>query len=69
MSRPASFGIKALIPNGSVFHPRPSIDQVHLAFPRVKAYVSRLVTALEAAAVGHEAKRHGGVLWLRSPGA
>jgi hypothetical protein len=40
-----------------------------LAFPRTKAYVSRLVTALEAAAVGHETARHGGVLWLRPPGA
>lgn len=36
-----------------------------LAFPRTKAYVSRLVTALEAAATGHEAARRGGVLWLR----
>jgi Domain of unknown function (DUF5615) len=40
-----------------------------LAFPRTKAYVSRLVTALEAAAAGHETTRHGGVLWLRPPGA
>jgi hypothetical protein len=36
-----------------------------LAFPRMKAYVSRLVTALEAAAASHEAARRGGVLWLR----
>jgi hypothetical protein len=35
-------------------------------FPRRKAYVSRLVTALEAAATGREAARCGGVLWLRS---
>jgi hypothetical protein len=39
-----------------------------LAFPRAKAYVSRLVMALEAAATDHQAARHGGVLWLRSPG-
>ena len=38
-----------------------------LAFPRTRAYTSRLVTALEAAAVGHEPARHGGVLWLRPP--
>jgi Domain of unknown function (DUF5615) len=38
-----------------------------LSFPRTKAYVSRLVTALEAAAAGHAAARHGGVLWLRPP--
>jgi len=36
-------------------------------FPRRKAYVPRLVTALEAAATGREAARCGGVLWLRSP--
>jgi Domain of unknown function (DUF5615) len=36
-----------------------------LAFPRTKAYVSRLVAALEAAACGHAAARCGGVLWLR----
>jgi hypothetical protein len=34
-------------------------------FPRAKAYVARLVTALEAAAASHEANRCGGVLWLR----
>lgn len=39
-----------------------------VVFPRAKAYISRLVTALEAAAIGHEAARHGGVLWLRPPG-
>jgi hypothetical protein len=38
-----------------------------LSFPRTKAYVPRLVTALEAAAAGHAAARHGGVLWLRPP--
>lgn len=36
-----------------------------LTFPRSKAYVSRLAAALEAAATGHEAARHGGLLWLR----
>jgi Domain of unknown function (DUF5615) len=34
-----------------------------LTFARTKAYVSRLGTALAAAAVGHEAARGGGVLW------
>jgi hypothetical protein len=38
-----------------------------LTFPRTRAYASRLVTALEAAAVGHSAGQHGGVLWLRPP--
>jgi predicted nuclease of predicted toxin-antitoxin system len=38
-----------------------------LTFPRTKAYVSRLVAALESAAAGHAAARHGGVLWLRPP--
>ena len=38
-----------------------------IAFPRTRAYTSRLVTALETAAVGHEPTRHGGVLWLRPP--
>lgn len=38
-----------------------------LAFPRSKAYVSRLAAALEAAATGHEPARHGGLLWLRPP--
>lgn len=38
-----------------------------LTFPRTKTYVSRLVTALAAAATGHETARHGGVLWLRPP--
>jgi hypothetical protein len=38
-----------------------------LTFPRAKAYIPRLVTALEAAAAGHEAARRGGVLWLRRP--
>ena len=37
-------------------------------FPRTKAYVSRLVTALEAAAAGHETASCGGVLWLHPPG-
>jgi hypothetical protein len=36
-----------------------------LTFPRSKAYIPRLVTALEAAAVGHEPARRGGVCWLR----
>ncbi|HEY3882281.1 MAG TPA: DUF5615 family PIN-like protein [Trebonia sp.] len=36
-------------------------------FPRTRAYVSRMVSALEAAATGHPASRHGGVLWLRPP--
>ena len=38
-----------------------------LAFPRTKAYVSRLAAALAVAATGHETARHGGVLWLRPP--
>lgn len=37
-------------------------------FPRTKAYVARLVTALAAAATGHETASCGGVLWLRPPG-
>jgi hypothetical protein len=36
-----------------------------LAFPRTKAYASRLGTALAAAAAGRETARCGGVLWLR----
>ena len=36
-----------------------------LTFPRSKAYVSRLVAALETAAAGHLPARHGGVLWLQ----
>ena len=40
-----------------------------LTFPRTRAYVSRLVTALEAAALGHAAGQRGGVLWLRPPRA
>jgi hypothetical protein len=39
----------------------------HLTFPRTKAYASRLAAALEAAAAGHDAARHGGLLWLRPP--
>jgi hypothetical protein len=39
-----------------------------LTFPRTKAYVTRLAAALADAATGHETARHGGVLWLRSPG-
>jgi hypothetical protein len=35
------------------------------AFPRTRAYFSRLADALEAAAVQHDVSRHGGVLWLR----
>lgn len=38
-----------------------------LAFPRTKAYVSRLAAALAVAAAGHETARCGGVLWLRPP--
>ena len=38
-----------------------------LTFPRTRAYVSRLVSALEAAATGHAAAGYGGVLWLRPP--
>jgi Domain of unknown function (DUF5615) len=38
-----------------------------LTFPRTKAYVSRLGTALAAAAAGRETARCGGVLWLRPP--
>jgi uncharacterized protein DUF5615 len=37
-------------------------------FPRTKAYVARLVTALADAAAGHETASCGGVLWLRPPG-
>ena len=36
-----------------------------LTFPRTKAYVPRLVAALETAASSHQAARRGGVLWLR----
>ncbi|HTU75676.1 MAG TPA: DUF5615 family PIN-like protein [Trebonia sp.] len=35
-----------------------------LRFPRARGFLSRLAAALEAAAVGHQASRHGGVLWL-----
>jgi hypothetical protein len=38
-----------------------------LTFPRTRAYVPRLVAALETAAASHEAARRGGVLWLRPP--
>jgi Domain of unknown function (DUF5615) len=38
-----------------------------LAFPRTKAYVSRLGAALAAAAAGRETARCGGVLRLRPP--
>jgi hypothetical protein len=38
-----------------------------LTFPRRRAYVPGLVTALEAAASGRETAKCGGVLWLRSP--
>lgn len=37
------------------------------AFPRTKAYVSRLAAALEVAAASHQTARCGGVLWLRPP--
>ena len=36
-----------------------------LTFPRTRAYLPRLVAALEAAASSREAARRGGVLWLR----
>jgi hypothetical protein len=36
-----------------------------LTFPRTRAYVSRLVAALDAAANGHRTARHGGVHWLQ----
>jgi hypothetical protein len=35
-----------------------------LAFPRTKAYLTRLATALERAAADHAVATHGGVLWL-----
>jgi hypothetical protein len=38
-----------------------------VTFPRTKSYLSRLVTALAAAAAGRETTRSGGVLWLRPP--
>jgi Domain of unknown function (DUF5615) len=38
-----------------------------LTFPRTKAYAVRLAAALETAAVGRQAARRGGVLWLRPP--
>jgi predicted nuclease of predicted toxin-antitoxin system len=38
-----------------------------VTFPRTKAYVARLVTALADAAAGRETARHGGVLWLHPP--
>jgi hypothetical protein len=38
-----------------------------ITFPRTKAYVSRLATALAAAASDRETSACGGVLWLRSP--
>ena len=37
-------------------------------FPRTKAYVSRLVMVLAAAAAGHEPASRGGVRWLRPSG-
>jgi len=36
-------------------------------FPRTRAYVPRVVAALETAATGHETARRGGVLWLGPP--
>ena len=36
-----------------------------LAFPRTRAYLTRLAASLETAAVSHETARRGGVLWLR----
>jgi hypothetical protein len=38
-----------------------------VTFPRTKAYASRLVTALAAAAADRETAACGGVLWLRPP--
>jgi hypothetical protein len=38
-----------------------------VTFPRTKAYLSRLVTALAAAAADRETAACGGVLWLRPP--
>ena len=38
-----------------------------VTFPRTKAYLSRLVTALASAAAGCETAACGGVLWLRPP--
>ena len=38
-----------------------------VTFPRTKAYLSRLVTALASAAAGRETAACGGVLWLRPP--
>jgi hypothetical protein len=39
-----------------------------VTFPRTKACVSRLVTALADAAAGHQTASCGGVLWLRPSG-
>jgi hypothetical protein len=38
-----------------------------MTFPRTRAYLSRLVTALTAAATDRETAACGGVLWLRPP--
>jgi predicted nuclease of predicted toxin-antitoxin system len=38
-----------------------------VTFPRTKAYLSRLVTALAVAATDRETAACGGVLWLRPP--
>jgi hypothetical protein len=38
-----------------------------VTFPRTKAYLSRLVTALAAAAADRETAACGGVRWLRPP--
>jgi hypothetical protein len=38
-----------------------------VTFPRTKAYLSRLASALAAAAADSETARCGGVLWLRPP--
>ena len=35
------------------------------SFPRTRAFVSEMVSALEAAARNHEVARYGGVLWLQ----
>ena len=43
------------------------VDTSDVTFPRTRAYLSRLVTALAAAAADRETAACGGVLWLRPP--
>ena len=38
-----------------------------LTFPRARAYLARLVAALEQVATSRETGKRGGVLWLRPP--